>query len=71
MRLDPDSRLSVVLYQIVPSIVELPDKGFQLHQLDVHETVAKQLNEICKNPVADLTQFFSDARNEIHRQHGE
>ncbi len=66
---EPDARLEMVLNTIVPSIVELPDKGFQLKQLDVHENLANQLNEICKNPVADITQFFADARDEIERQH--
>lgn len=66
-RLDPASRLNVVMYQIVPAIINNPDKEFQTKQLDAHENVANQLNEICKNPVSDLNQFFADAREQIRR----
>lgn len=68
VELNPDARLDMVLTTIVPSIVNHTDEEFQQKQLDAHENVAKQLNEICKNPVADLNQFFEDARDAIQRQ---
>jgi len=71
MNYSPDHRLRVVLHQIVPAIIDHPDKEFKLKQLDAHENVANQLNEICENPVADICQFFCDARDEIYRQHKE
>ena len=71
MNLDPDKRLRVVLDQVVPAIVDRSDKSFQLRQLEIQEGFANQLNEVCEIPVADLPQFFIDARNEILRTHKE
>jgi hypothetical protein len=65
---DPDTRLRVVLDQIVPSIVDHGDKSFQLRQLETQEGFANQLNEVCEVPIADLPQFFIDAREEIRHQ---
>ena len=71
MNLDPDKRLRVILDQIVPAIVDRSDKSFQLRQLEIQEGVAYHLNEACEIPVADLPQYFIDARNEIMRTHKE
>jgi hypothetical protein len=71
MDMNPDKRLRVVLDQIVPAIVDHSDKSFQLRQLEVQEGVAYHLNEACEVPVADLPQYFIDARNEILRTHKE
>lgn len=68
MDLDPDRRLRVILNQIVPAIVDRSDKSFQLRQLEIQEGVAYHLNEACKIPVADLPQYFIDARREIRGQ---
>ena len=68
MNMNPDKRLRVILDQIVPAIVDHSDKSFQLRQLEVQEGVAYHLNEACKIPVADLPQYFIDARREIRGQ---
>jgi hypothetical protein len=68
VELNPKARLNVVLNQIVPSIVNHEDKEFQKRALANHEDIANQLNELCEIPVADLPQFFQDARDEIERQ---
>ena len=71
MNYSPEHRLRVVLHQIVPAIIDHPDQRFKLRQIDVHEQIANDLNEICKNQIDDLTQVFDDARQEIYRQHKE
>ena len=63
----PDGRLDMVLTTIIPSIADNLGGSFQEKQLDVHENLAYQLNEICKNPIADLRQFFADTRERIKR----
>ena len=68
MKMNPDDRLRVILNQIVPAIVSHDDKSFQLRQLETQEGFANQLNEVCEVPVADLPQFFIDAREEIRQQ---
>jgi hypothetical protein len=68
IKLKPDDRLRVILNQIVPAIVDHGDKSFQLRQLETQEGFANQLNEVCEVPVADLPQFFIDAREEIRHQ---
>lgn len=64
----PDGRLDMVLTTIVPSIVDNLEGDFQTKQLDNHEDLAYQLNEICENPVADLRQFFADIRQRIQER---
>ena len=64
----PDGRLDMVLTTIVPSIVDNLDGDFQTKQLENHEDVAYQLNEICKNPIADLPQYFADIRKRIEER---
>ena len=58
----------MVLTVIVPSIADNLEGGFQTKQLKVHEDVAYQLNEVCKNPVADLGQYFADIRERIEER---
>lgn len=71
IKLKPEDRLRVILDQIVPAIVDHSDKSFQLRQLEIQEGVAYHLNEACEVPVADLPQFFIDAREEILQTHKE
>ena len=61
----PDGRLNMVLTTIVPSIADNLEGSFRTKQLKNHENVAYQLNEICKNPIADLPQYFADIRQRI------
>ena len=63
----PDGRLNMVLTTIVPSIADNLEGDFQSRQLANHEDLAFQLNEICKNPIADLQQYFADVRERIKR----
>lgn len=63
----PDARLDMVLTTIIPSITNNLEGNFQNIQLANHEDVAYQLNEICKNPIADLPQYFADIRERIKR----
>ena len=63
----PDGRLDMVLTTIIPSIADNLGGSFQGKQLASHENLAYQLNEICKNPIADLQQYFADVRERIKR----
>lgn len=64
----PDGRLDMVLTVIVPSIADNLEGSFQERQLANHEDLAYQLNEICKNPIADLPQYFADVRQRIEER---
>lgn len=62
---DPEHRIERILDTILPSIMKVPDKEWQLRMLDKNELIANELNSQCDFLFADLPQVFMDLRHEV------